>query len=79
MEKQIYITEHAAREALKYRLTYEDFIKIVRQEIHAKEGKTKQRLALNAKQGLLIAICAEYADKITVITLTKGKLKPERR
>ena len=73
MEKSVLLTKHAAERALKYNLTKEAIIEIIRRGRRLREGKTKVRFTLKTKRGLLVAICEEYTNQIIVLTITKGK------
>ena len=71
-KKPIRLTKHAVQRALKYDLAPELIERIVWEGKKQKEGKTKTKYALRAKNNVWVAICEEYSDRVVIITLTKG-------
>ena len=72
-KKPIRLTKHAVQRALKYDLDPELIEKIIQNGEKYKEGKTKAKYVLTAKNGVWVAICEEYSDQIVIITLMKGR------
>ena len=73
MQKPIRLTKHAVQRALKYDLNPELIEKIIWEGKRQKEGKTKAKYILKAKNGVWIAVCEECSDQIVIITLMKGR------
>jgi hypothetical protein len=72
-KKPIRLTKHAVQRALKYDLAPELIEKIIWEGEKQKEGKTKAKYVLKAKNGVWVAVCEEYSDQIVIITLVKGR------
>jgi hypothetical protein len=72
-KKPIRLTKHAVQRALKYDLSPELIEKIVWEGQRQREGKTKARYVLRAKNSVWVAICNEYPDQIVVVTFVKGR------
>ena len=72
-KKPIRLTKHAVQRALKYDLDPEMIEKIIWEGEKQKEGKTKAKYVLKAKNGVWVAVCEEYSDQLIIITLVKGR------
>jgi hypothetical protein len=72
-KKPIRLTKHAVQRALKYDLSPELIEKIVWEGQRQREGKTKARYVLRAKNSVWVAICNEYPDQIIIVTIVKGR------
>ena len=72
-EKPIRLTRHAVQRALKYDLSPEEVVKLIREGERSREGATKTRYVLRSKRNVWVAICEEYSDQVIIITITKGR------
>lgn len=72
-KQPIVLTKHASDRAIKYDLNSALIKRIIEEDQKHQEGKTKTRYVLQTKHGTLVAICSECPDRITIITITKGR------
>lgn len=72
-KKPIRLTKHAVQRALRYDLAPELIERMIWEGERQREGKTKAKYVLKAKNGVWVAVCEEYPDQIIVITITKGR------
>jgi len=49
---------------------FEEIRKTIGEGERTTEGRTKTRYTLRIKRGLIVAICREFPDEISVITVT---------
>ncbi|MGA3110995.1 MAG: DUF4258 domain-containing protein [Candidatus Bathyarchaeia archaeon] len=74
MTKQpIVLTKHASDRSIKYDLDSTTIKRIIEEGQRHQEGKIETRYTLQTKHGTLVAICSECPDRITIITITKGR------
>jgi hypothetical protein len=73
LPKPIRLTKHASDRAIKYDLDSQAIRRIVEEGEKQEEGKTKVRFVLQTKRGVLVAVCSEESNQITIITITKGR------
>ena len=72
-KQPIVLTKLASDRAIKFDLDSAMTKRIIEEGQRYKEGKTKTRYVLQTKPGTLVAICSEYPERITIITITKGR------
>jgi len=71
--REVRLTRHAAERAYGFNLSPTDVEKIIADGQRIAEGKREARYVLKTKDSVLVAICEESAERVDVITITKGK------
>ena len=72
-EKETVATRHASERIVNLDIDLTDLEKLIREGERIPEGKDKTRYRLRTKKGLLIAICIETPEQITIITVMKRR------
>lgn len=71
-DKPIKFTEHSVIRMLNLNLTEDDVLKVIKEGNRIMEGKVKNRFVAKTKKSTIVVICAEYPDRIQVMTINKG-------
>jgi len=71
--REVRLTRHAAERAYGFDLSPVDLEKIIADGQRIVEGERKARYVLKMKEGVFVAVCEESAERVDVITITKGK------
>jgi len=59
--------------ALNHGCSPEVLEKVVKEGVYVKEGRSKWRVSLKTKQGVIFLVMEEYADHTEIVTVGKGR------
>ena len=69
--KPVLLTRHASQKAFKEIIPHEHVVQAVREGMIRHEGRSKFKAVIRKKGAWIIAVCEEYPDRITVITVIR--------
>ena len=72
MAKKIGYTKHALQRIMDHDLTLNEVEVTILEGEKLVEGKTKTRYTRRTRRGVIVAICSEDPESVTVITVTLG-------